>query len=354
MAAISAPLACGTQGGTVSIGAAGPWNAGFGAMNKRGMDLAIAEINAGGLAGEGRSLQLVARDDKGEGSTAAAVAQEFVENREIVAVVGHVSSGAMMAAAKVYDGKLPAVATTATSPDLTGISRWTFRVISSDSTNGLDLARFAARLGRRRAAVLYENDSYGRGLVESFRRNFQGEIVSVDPVSGGTEDFEPYIAYYKRVAPDIVFVASTEGTGMAILREAKRQGLDAAFLGGDGWTGVVGDSASEGAYVGAPFSAQDPRPEARRFVEAFRKRYGMVPDGNAAMGYDATMVLARAIAEVGPSRAKIRDWLASRTAETAVPGVTGPIRFQENGDPIGKALTMTRVQDGALRVEGGR
>ena len=355
MAATFAPLACGTEGGTVSIGAAGPWNEGFGAMNKRGIDLAIAEINARGLAGEGRTLQLVARDDKGEGSTAAAVAQEFVQNKEIVAVVGHVSSGAMMAAAKVYDGNLPAVATTATSPNLTGISPWAFRVISSDSTNGLDMARFAARLGRRRAAVLYENDSYGRGLADAFRRNFEGEIVSLDPVSSETEDFEPYVAHYQRVRPDVVFVASTEGTGIGLLREAKRQGLDAAFLGGDGWTGVVADTAaSEGAYVGAPFSAEDPRPEAQRFVEAFRKRYNRVPDGNAAMGYDATMVLAHAIAAVGPDREQIRDWLASRTAETAVPGVTGPIRFQASGDPIGKALTMTRVQRGVLRVEGSR
>jgi branched-chain amino acid transport system substrate-binding protein len=355
VAALAAPLACGTQGGTVSIGTAGPWTTGFGAMNRRGIDMAVAEINARGLAGEGRTIQLVARDDKAEGSTAATIAQQFVDDDAIVAVVGHVTSGAMMAASKVYDGHLAAVATTATSPDLTGISPWTFRVISSDSTNGQDLARFAARLGARRAAVIYENDSYGRGLTESFRRHFHGEIVSIDPIGPDASDFEPYIAYYQRVDPDLVFVAGTEGSGVAILREAKRQGLRALFLGGDGWTGVVTDPmAAEGAYVGAPFSAQDPRPEARRFVEAFRKRYNMLPDGNAAMGYDATMVVARAIAEAGPSRAKIRDWLASRTAVDAVPGVSGPIRFEENGDPVGRALVMTRVRDGILNVEAAR
>ena len=77
-------------------------------------------------------------------------------------------------------------------------------------------------------------------------------------------------------------------------------------------------AAADGAYVVAPFSAEDPRPEARRFVEAFRKRYGVLRDGNAAMGYDATMVIARAIAEVGPSRGTrnvIRS--APRTKPTA-------------------------------------
>ena len=63
-----------------------------------------------------------------------------------------------------------------------GISPWVFRMISSDSVNGLRIARFCRKLGRGRAAILYENDSYGRGLAEAFRRNFSGDVVSIDPI----------------------------------------------------------------------------------------------------------------------------------------------------------------------------
>lgn len=345
---------CGAGSSTVTLGAAGPWNENFGAMNKRGMELAVEEINARGML-KGRTLRVVDRNDEGDGAKAAAIAQEFVDNPDIVAVVGHVTSGAMVAAAKVYDGHLAAVATSATSPDLSGISPWAFRVISSDSTNGLDLARFVGALGRRRAAILYENDSYGRGLIESFRRNFGGQVVSLDPISAETTDFEPYVSYYKRVKPDVVFIAGTEVTGIAFLREARRQALDAAYVGGDGWTGIVADTAaSEGSYVGAPFTALDPRPEARRFVAAYSKKFGALPDGNAALGYDATMILAKAIAEAGPDRERIRDYLASLDAEHAYAGVTGPIRFLDTGDPVGKSLVMTRVHQGSLQVEGAR
>ena len=100
----------------------------------------------------------------------SSIAGEFVANRAIVGVVGHVTSGAMMAAAPVYEQGLVAIATTASSPDLSGISSWTFRVISSDSANGIAMARFASARGFRRAAILFENNSYGRGLAESFRR----------------------------------------------------------------------------------------------------------------------------------------------------------------------------------------
>ena len=346
---------CSRESTVVSIGAAGPWKEGFGAMNRRGLEMAVQEIRERRLL-RGRTLQLVTRDDEGDGSVAAKVAAEFVANPEIVAVVGHVTSGAMAAAAPLYDdGRLAAIATTATSPDLTGISPWVFRVISSDSTNGFDLARFAAAQGRTRAAILYENDTYGRGLTESFRRHFRGQIVSLDPIAGDTRDFEPYVSHYRQLAPDIVFVAGTEASGMAVLREARRQNLRTMFLGSDGWTGIVADpAAAEGAYVGAPFSPQDPRPEAQRFVAAFRRRYGLLPDGNAALAYDATMLVAQAIREVGPDRQRIRDWLAGLDAEHAYDGVTGPIRFRPDGDPVGKALVMTRVHDGLLLVEGAR
>lgn len=339
---------------TVTIGAAGPWTERYGQMNHRGIELAVAEVNATGVI-PGRTLRVAARDDHGSGADAVAIAQRFVEDPAIVAVVGHVNSGAMVAAAKVYHGHLPAVATTASSPDLSGVSPWVFRVISSDSVNGADLARFAGRLGRRRAAVLYENNSYGRGLADAFVRAFEGEVVSSDPIDAAATDFEPFVAHYARFArPDIVFVAGTERSGLQVMREVRRQRFAADFLGGDGWTGMVADGAvAEGVYVGAPFAASDPRPEAQRFVAEFTRRYGVVPDGNAALAYDATMLVARSIARAGASRERVRDDLATAGAKHPFTGATGAIRFRANGDRDGRGFVMTRVRGGALVVAGG-
>ena len=348
-------LACQQNGTGYVIAAAGPWKQGYGQMNRLGIELAVDEINSSGGI-EGHRLEVVYRDDEGDGETAAKIAQEFVANLNISAVVGHVNSGAMVAAARIYDGQLAALATTATSPDLTGVSPWVFRVISSDSANGIDLARFAAKLGAQRAAILYENNAYGRGLTDAFRRSFPGEVISIDPISdAGDQDFEPFVSYFKRTAPEIVFVAGTEASGITLLREAKRQSLEAKFLGGDGWTGIVADtSAAEGAYVGAPFTDADTRAEVRRFVQAFLAKYERVPDGNAALAYDATMVIAKALAKQGASRARVRDFLADLRGRTAIPGVTGSIAFHGNGDPVGKSFVMTRVRRGALLPESQR
>jgi branched-chain amino acid transport system substrate-binding protein len=322
-------------------------------MNRRGIDLAVEEINAAWRE-RGKTLRVVQVDDSGSGRVAARVAQGFVDDPNILAVIGHVNSGAMVSAAKVYDGRLTAVSTTASSPELSGISPWVFRVISSDSTNGIDLARFASQtLGHQRAAILYENNSYGRGLTDAFRRSFAGEVVSYDPVSETGTNLGPHIEYLRRSAPGIVFVATTDVTGIAFLREAKRQGLAAAFLGGDGWTGIVVDTvASEGAYVGAPFSPSDTSSEVRRFVQNFITKYRLVPDHNAALAYDATKLLATAADQAGGSRKSIRDWVARLDSATAYRGITGRIRFQPNGDPVGNGFVMTRVRNGAMVLVG--
>jgi len=341
--------------GTVTFGAAGPWTQAYGEANKNGIQLAVEEINASPGWQGGRQLEIVYADDSGNGVRASSIAQQFVDSLSIVAVVGHVNSGAMVSAAHVYDKHLAAVATTATSPSLTGISPWAFRVIPSDSANGMRIAQFANKLGRKRAAVLYENNPYGRGLADNFRKSFAGDIISIDAIGEGSEQsFEPFVSWYKREQPDMVFVAGTDASGLAFLKEARRQQLNADLVGGDGWQTLAPSALAEGIYVGAPFSAQDSRPEVRAFVAAYQRKFNASPDGNAALAYDATKLLARAVEKVGADRVKIREYLAGLTEASAYRGVTGTIRFRPDGDPIGKGIVMTRVRRGALQVETGQ
>jgi branched-chain amino acid transport system substrate-binding protein len=343
------------QSGTVTFGAAGPFSRAYGLANKQGIQLALDEINSNASWAGGRRLEIQFADDSGNGAQASVIAQKFVNDRSVVAVVGHVNSGAMVSAAHVYDGNLAAVATTATSPALTGISPWTFRVIPSDSANGMTIAQFVNKLGRKRAAVLYENNAYGRGLAESFRRNFAGQIIGIDPISeAGDQDFEPYVSWFKRERPDLIFVAGTDVSGLSFLKEARRQQLAADLVGGDGWQTVAPSALAEGIFVGAPFSAQDPRAEVRTFVAAYTRKYGTTPDGNAALAYDATKLLAQAVERVGTDRQKIRNYLAGLSDASAYRGVTGTIRFRPDGDPVGKNIVMTRVRRGELLVEGAK
>jgi len=355
--ALLALAACNSTKKPYIVGAAGPWKQGYGLQNLQGVELAVEEINnAGGI--NGHALRLVSRDDDGEGDKATKIAQDFVATRSISAVIGHVNSSGMLAAAPVYDGQLPAIATSATSPDLTGISSWVFRIISSDSLNGIALANFASKFGQRgpaSVAVLYENNTYGRGLADSFRRSFHGDILSLDPIDADLQSAEPYIAYLKMRKPKIVFVAGRVASGLKILQEARRQGFNPIFVGGDGWQGILADTATaEGAYIGMSFTPEDPSPPARTFVAAFEKKYHTQPDAHAALAYDATRLVAQALREKGPDRRAIRDYLHSLNRETAYAGLTGPAYFEDTGDPVGIRFRVLRAHDGQLAVTEAR
>ena len=343
--------ACAKAGDPVVLGTAGKWDTDYGAMSRRGSELAVAQLNAaGGIAGD--SVVLRPLDDRANGAVAAAVADSFANDRRVVAVVGHLASGAMVAAAPVYDAAgLPAVATTATSPDVTGISPWVFRVVPSDSATAIALAGFARTLGRQRAAILYDNDAYGRGLAAAFQRAYKGRIVSVDPIAPDRADFEPFVAWFKQQQVDLVFMAGTEATGIPFVRQARAAGLAADLLGSDGWVPVARDAAAAGIHLGVPFVASDPRPAAQAFVAAFKQRWGMEPDNNAALAYDAVLLVAEAVKAVGRDRARIRAWLA---AGNRFEGATGTIRLGPTGDPVDKGIRMTKVVNGRLTLVGAR
>ena len=340
------------DGKTVTLGAVAPWGTGYGTQIKRAIDLAVEELNkGGGIAG--KEVKVVFKDDSANGARGVAMAQELVATPSIVAVIGHANSVVSVASARVYDGNVVAVSPSSSSPALTGVSPWVFRTINSDSLNGVELAKFASKRGHKRAALMYENDAFGRGLVSVFSRAFDGQILSVDPISAATREFEPYVSYYKKVKPDVVFVVGTEGSGVAFIKEARRQQLAAELLGSDGWSGVTaGGPQMDGVVIGAPFSADSPRPQAQKFIAAFKAKYNTLPDGFAACAYDAMMLVARAIREVGPDRGKVREWLA--TMRDDYDGVTGRFKLGANGDPQGKTLVITRMRNGAFTVEGGQ
>ena len=352
-------LSCGGVGSggvgssdAVTLGAVAPWGTGYGTQIRRAIELAVEEINKGGGI-NGKDVKVVFKDDSANGARGVAMAQELVADKSIVAVIGHANSVVSVASARVYDGNIAAISPSSSSPALTGVSPWVFRTINSDSLNGIELAKFATRRGHKRAALMYENDAFGRGLVAVFKRAFDGQVVGVDPISAATRDFEPFVSYYKKVKPDLVFVVGTEVSGVAFIKEARRQQLDAELLGADGWSGVtIGGALMDGVVIGAPFSTDSPRPQAQKFVATFKAKYNTLPDGFAACAYDAVMLVARAIREVGPDRQKVRDWLASMRDD--YDGVTGRFKLGANGDPMGKTLVMTRMKNGVFTVEGGQ
>ena len=138
------PKSSSSADGTLQLGPAGAWQTADGRMAHQGLEHAVEELNQQRGAG-GRTIGITYRDDQSEGGLAADIAREFVDDPQIAGVIGHLSSTAMVAAARVYDGQLPVLSPLATSPDLGGASTWLFRLNPSDSVTGRRLGAIARR-----------------------------------------------------------------------------------------------------------------------------------------------------------------------------------------------------------------
>jgi len=359
--ALSAGLAaCGGRGSgdAVVIGVTGPFSQPRGVSMKAGAELARDEINkAGGI--NGTPIELVFADDSANVDAAVRIANEFRANKQMVAVIGHLTSGPTAAAAPVYNGEgspMALISPSASSPALTEDGgRAVFRICPTDFAHGQALARHARNaLHARTAAILYENDTYGRGVSANFVTDFRqlgGTILSEDPYNKAITSFEPYLRrLQQRGGANVILIAGTRDGAERILATRDSLRITSTVLAGDGVVGIEATGRSEGIFVSSAWLPDRADPTNQTFVSAYRAaNAGATPDHRGAGAYDIVHILARAIGAVGTDRVKVVTYLESvGNATPAYDGVTGRIAFDENGDAKEKPVAVGVVRNKLL------
>src|SRR5690606_28793009 len=134
----------------------------------------------------------------------------------------------------------------------------------------------------------YENEDYGRGLADGFRRTLLsagGTVTSVDPYIPTTPDFRPFLERMKAQGVGLVLIAGLETDAARIIDQAREVELPADFLGGDGLEGLVSMGAGyDGTLVGVLFHPES-SPAAAAFAAQFRRAFGREADSFAALAY---------------------------------------------------------------------
>jgi branched-chain amino acid transport system substrate-binding protein len=244
----------------------------------------------------------------------------------------------------------------ASSPQLSDAGDYTFRVCPNDITYGGALARFAVQHGYGRAAMLYVNDGYGRGVRQSYAREYTrwgGQLIGLDPFLAEAPDVGVYLARIVREhAADVLILVANQDEGLAVLRQIRAAGLKLPVLASDGMVGAerVAPALMEGVFVSTAYIPSDPREENRRFVAAYQRAYPAagLPDQGAAASYDAVRLLAFAAKGAG-SRTQLRDRLAAVGASLSpFDGAVGSVSFDSHGDVPTLGVRIGVVSGGEL------
>jgi branched-chain amino acid transport system substrate-binding protein len=275
---------------------------------KKGMELALEEINrSGGVAG--RKLELVVRDDGGTPGDAVRVAEELIARERVNVLMGTFASNVGLAVANLANQRK--IVFVASEPLTDKIvwengNRYTFRLRPSTYMQTAMLVPEAAKLKKRRWAIVYPNYEYGQSATASFKRLLSQaqpgvEFVAEQAPALGKIEAGAVVQALAEARPDAIFSSLFAADLQKFVREGNTRGLfknTAVFnlLGGEPeYLDPLKDETPEGWWVtGYPWSEIN-TPEHKTFRDAYQKRWNDYPRLGSVVGYSAVHTVANAI-----------------------------------------------------------
>jgi branched-chain amino acid transport system substrate-binding protein len=325
---------------------------------RKGMELAIEEVNrAGGVLG--RQVELVVRDDNGNPGDAVRVAEELIAREKVDLLMGTFSSAVGLAVADF--AKQRKVLFLASEPLTDKIvwengNRYTFRLRPSTYMQTAMLVPAAAKLGKKRWAIVYPNYEYGTSATAAFKQQMIAqqasglEFIEV-AVPLGKIDAGPVVQALSDAKPDAIF-SSLFATDLAkFVREGELRGLFKDrpvfnLLGGEPeYLDPLKEEAPAGWYVtGYPWSAIA-TPEHKRFLDAYQAKYKDYPRQGSVVGYSVVMTAAAAIRKArSTDTAKLVAAMPGLVVETPFGKVT--FRALDHQSTMGAYVGRIVVRDG--------
>lgn len=355
---------CGSSD-TIKIGLIAPLTgdvAQYGIAVKNAVELYIGELNAAGGI-DGRVVELVVMDDKGDATEAVNAYNKLVYSEEVVAIIGAVTSTPTIAVAQksVSDGIIM-MTPTATMPEVTTYGDNYFRACFLDPFQGSTMANLAAKtLGAKTAAIIYNStDAYSTGLKEAFESTCASlgvTVVAAEGYGSDDQDFSSQLTNIAALNPDVIFVPDYYNQVYMIAKQARDIGITATILGVDGVDGVldiegVDTAVLEGIYFSNHYSTQDESEIVQNFLANYASTYNQTPSALAALGYDGAMILMAAIKDVvevqgvkAVQGTEFNEALRVTLENIEIQCVTGVITYDDEHNPI-KTCAIIKIVNG--------
>lgn len=308
------------------IGALSGETALWGQAGLNGMLMAQKEINdAGGILG--RTVKIVDYDGKGDPLDSINAFNKLADQDKVVAVVGtNFSSINIPMASIAGEKKIPVLATAASSPQVTvdengKLQPYSFRIGFTDPFQGRVLAAYSINELKLTKAAILTNiaDSYSTGITEYLVDEYTklgGKIVAHEKASSGDNDFRAQLSNIKNSGAEVLFIPWIYKDVSLIVKQAKDLGIDAVYIGADGWDSqdlpTLAGEAIEGSYFCSRIGFNTP--EAKEFQGRYESQYKITAEAESLFGYDGLMWLKQVIEDAGAADSEsIRNGLENTT-----------------------------------------
>jgi branched-chain amino acid transport system substrate-binding protein len=325
---------------------------------KKGMELAVDETNAaGGVLG--RKIEIVSRDDNGNPADAVRVGEELLTREKVAFLIGTFPSNVGLAVADFAKQKRTLFI--AAEP-LTDKIVWdagnayTFRLRTSTYMQTAMLIPDAAKLKKKRWAIVYPNYEYGTAATAAFKKLLKEKQPDVEFVAEqapplGKIDAGAVAQALADAKPDAIF-SSLFGPDLAkFVREGSQRGL---FKGVEVFNLLAGEpeyldplkeEAPVGWYVtGYPWN-EIKTAEHTKFLNAYQAKFKDYPRLGSIVGYATVMSAVAAIKKAGSLD---QEKLVAAMADLPVMTPFGPVTYRalDHQSTMGAYVGRIGLKDG--------
>lgn len=361
----TAPEAAKLSGRSVKVGALVPITgkgAEWGYTARESIKIAQDEINAAGGIG-GVPLKVIFWDTQSKESEGIKGFKKLVTRDNVLAVFGPCFSSIYEILAPQLDRyKVSMISYCSSKPGLSEMSKWAFRnTLTSDKQLDPVVKAWADAYKIKSAVIIHDledavSKAEGAKILPVLLKKYGVKLLGMMTYRTKDTDFSAQITKAKALNPDGIALGSCYQQAAGIAKEARKQGLNAPFVGGAcaGAPGFVqlGGKATEGSYMSTAAWIDDPRESVQAYVKKIKAvNKGKKPPYGGPRSYDSTHILKMIMEKQGVTnksgdleadRDRIRQgWAALKGYD----GISGETTMNEVGDGSG-ASAILKVVDG--------
>nr|WP_211694268.1 ABC transporter substrate-binding protein [Natronomonas salina] len=343
----------------------------FGERNQRGIELALSRVNEKTI--DGRELDITVEDDESESQGGVSAAQKLVNQDGVPFLIGAVGSGVSLA---IYESVVQGTDVVQLSQNSTGLNLTDFpgllRMSPTGRTQSTALADVIAEDGYDEVAITYVNNDYGQSLTDAFVDAWDGDVAYNNSHDQEQSSYASVMSELNSSGADAWLFITYQAEFTSMMNEAYSSGYEGQFYGADSAQGqTVLEDTPEGVMDGMKItvpSAPVEQENYKEFAAAFEEEFDTTPTAWAAYAYDCVVTAALSIQAADEfSGAALQETVREVTrpegeqvttfeaasdiladgggpGDVDYQGVSGPIDFDENGDPVGY-LQILEVQD---------
>ena len=321
-------------------------NAEYGKNVQKGMELALDEYLK---AHHKCKIKIIYEDNAGSATqTLNAYHKMSMRNKPIVIVDGAQSTLSLSLIPKVEKDEVVLLSTGASSPKLTGVSPYFFRLWNCDTEEGSFLAeQIYSTIGLKRMSILYLNTDYGVGLMNTFKTKYKelgGEITSIVSFEDGQTDFKDCVNKMIQMPAEGIYIVSYATEAALISKyirsfDKKTPIFSTVATEADQFIKLAGDAGEGIIYA---YTQPTTSNEYQFFRKIYKIKYNEDPQILTDVAFDAMNIILKGVTEGKVTNGKmLRDYLSSMPEYD---GASGNIKFDKDGN-VHKGMILKMVKD---------